>query len=105
MPYRLFLDDIRDPPRDGGEWVIARSFEEAVAIVTEHGYPTFISFDHDLGDNVPTGKDFANWLVELDLAEGSMPDDFGFYVHSANPTGAENIRGHLEQYVRIRNQT
>ena len=55
---QLFLDDVRDPPA-GDESVIVRSFAEAVEYVERHGIPAFISFDHDLGENVPTGHDFA----------------------------------------------
>lgn len=101
-PYRMFLDDIRDPPNDGGDWVIVRSYDDAVGVVQERGFPSLVSFDHDLGDQVPSGKDFANWLVELDMNTGAMPDDFEFRVHSANPVGAANIRGLLESYLQIR---
>ncbi len=104
-PYRMFLDDIREPPNDGGEWVVVRSYDEAVSTVQECGFPLFISFDHDLGDQVPSGKDFANWLVEKDLDTGAMPDEFGFNVHSANPSGAENIRVLLKRYLELRKKS
>ncbi len=103
-PYRMFLDDLREPPDDGGEWVVVRSFDEAVNFVRERGYPTFVSFDHDLGEDSLSGKDFANWLVELDMDEGTMPLNFGFYIHSANPTGADNIRGLIQRYLEFREQ-
>jgi len=44
---KMFLDDIRIPKNDYD--VIVRSYDEAVAFVTNNGIPTFISFDHDLG--------------------------------------------------------
>jgi hypothetical protein len=53
--------------------------------------------------------DFARYLVELDieaevtksgLETRTMPADFTFTVHSANPVGAENIEALLDRYVR-----
>ena len=96
--YNLFLDDIRTPKN--GDWTIARSFAEAVSIVEKHGYPAHVSFDHDLGDNVPTGMDFAKWLVEQDLDNQNMPEDFDYTVHSANPPGRENIEGLMYGYLK-----
>jgi hypothetical protein len=98
LKYNLFLDDIRTPKN--GEWTIARSFAEAVSIVEKHGYPAHVSFDHDLGDNVPTGMDFAKWLVEQDLDNQNMPEDFDYTVHSANPPGRENIEGLMHGYLK-----
>lgn len=87
-----------------GDWVIARSFEEAVAHVEERGMPSFISFDHDLGTG-KSGKDFANWLVDRDLDHPSIPDCFGFEVHSGNPVGRRNIRDLLDAYLAARRDT
>lgn len=101
MTYKLFLDDVRNPPDNS--WILARSYEDAVRLVNTHGIPNTVSFDHDLGDNVPTGKDFANFLIDLDLDSNIMPKDFTFFVHSANPCGAENIRGVLESYINFKN--
>jgi hypothetical protein len=65
--------------------------------------PLSISFDHDLGDNVPTGKDLANWLVEQDM-QGiiKFPTNFEFHVHSANPVGRQNIEGLLNCYFNFK---
>lgn len=109
MTYKLFLDDVRnvdrlygsvawDPPHTG-DWVSCRSMAEAVAVIEDRGCPTFISFDHDLGDGVPTGMDLARWLVEHDLDHGSMPQGFQYDVHSWNPVGAANIRALMEGYL------
>jgi hypothetical protein len=103
MIYSLFLDDNRFPPAKG-TWVIARNFAQAVNIVHKNGFPTFISFDHDLGDDSPTGYDFAKWLVERDLDVHDMPADFAFTVHSANPVGAQNIENVLTRYLRFKNE-
>lgn len=101
--YRMFLDDERKPPIKRGEvWIVVRSTAEAVAYVERHGMPAFISFDHDLGENVPTGFDFAKWLVNRHLDEiEAFPSSFKYEVHSANPPGAANIRGLLENFLQF----
>lgn len=99
MSYKMFIDDIRFPTTD--DFVVVRSVEEGIDCIKTKGMPDFISFDHDLGDNVPTGKDFANWLIEQDL-DGTfeIQKTFDFYVHSANPVGKENIEGLLNGYLK-----
>jgi hypothetical protein len=92
MPRRLFLDDVRDPP--DASWVVVRSYEAFVAYIESHGVPDEISFDHDLGDGVPSGMDCAKWLVETE-----RPLD-RFAVHSANPPGRANILALLENWRR-----
>lgn len=109
MTYPLFIDDERLPPDDGQEWRIARSLTEVASIIGEFGPPTFISFDHDLGEDEPTGYDIAKKMVAGDLGElqetefaMGLPQDFSYYVHSQNPIGAENIRKLLDNYLRFR---
>lgn len=105
MSWTLFLDDERFPKIEEN-FVIARNFNEAVELVRARGCPSFISFDHDLGDNSPTGKDFANWLIESDLnGEINLPDDFKFHVHSANPVGRDNIISILNSYLLFKKGT
>lgn len=120
MKY-LFLDDERKPGDVtwvliggvgswGATWEIVRSCEDAKAWVLANGFPDVISFDHDLGlkhyegdySDEMTGYDFAKWLVEYDLDTHTMPANFKFTVHSKNPTGSENIRCLLENYIRNR---
>ena len=74
----------------------------------EYGIPSYISFDHDLGvdenGNVQaSGYEIAKWLVEMDMTgKYTMPDDFEFNVHSANPIGKENIEAYLNNYLEFR---
>lgn len=98
---RLYLDDERNPRGEG--FAVVRSVLEARQLCDRRA-PSFVSFDHDLGDGQPTGMDFAHWLVERDMdAEGSfLPRDFAFNVHSANPVGAANISGLLNGYLAAR---
>lgn len=105
MTYHMFLDDVRDPnwvypEQDTSDWIVCRSVQEAQMVIEDLGWPDFLSFDHDLGDQTPTGYDLAHWLVERDLDQADMPDHFEFKIHSANPVGAENIRSLLTNYMR-----
>lgn len=100
---KLFLDDVRDPKKDG--FFVVRSFTEAVEYMEINGCPNFMSFDHDLGEvNCGTGFDLAKWMVERDLDMGGtfIPKDFQFYVHSANGPGTLNIRALLYNYLAFR---
>ena len=99
--YSLYLDDERNPTT-GRVFNVCRNMKEAVDMVITYGFPMYISFDHDLGDGIPTGFDFAKWLIEHDLDTGTMPADFSFNVHSANPSGAANIQGLLDHYLEYR---
>jgi hypothetical protein len=87
---KLYLDDIRNPQSPG--WSIVRSYEEFCSFITEFGVPELISFDHDLGDGVPTGMDCAKWLVENEYPVKQIN------VHSANPVGRANIEGLLNNW-------
>ncbi len=116
MTYKLWLDDIRNPPDDS--FVVARSYAEAGALIIRDGFPNFVSFDHDLGEGL-TGYDFAKLLVEIDqdrsaykpdneiwegfdLRKMLMPEDFAFTVHSANPVGRDNIEYILNNYLKFK---
>lgn len=97
MKYSLYLDDQRVSPDE--RWIVVRSYDEAVSYIKRHGVPSFISFDHDLGEG-KTGLDFAHWLIDQHLDGNRLPDNFSFSVHSANPVGAENIRKLLAVFFR-----
>lgn len=105
MNYKLFLDDIRFPST--GDWIIARSMNDAIWYIHNHGIPSFISFDHDLmnthyiGDTKEqTGYHFAKWFAEYIIdGKGVLPDGFGYYVHSMNPVGADNINKFMKNFL------
>jgi hypothetical protein len=112
MTWNLFIDDERYPVNVtwGNQsfysihpWTIARNMAQVQDLVQEWGFPDFISFDHDLGDDEPSGKDIANWLIEGAM-DGlhRIPDEFRFYVHSRNPVGKANIEGLLNSYLEQR---
>ena len=104
--WKLYIDDERFPKGDG--FTIARTMEEALTLIEDKGFPSYISFDHDLGidDNgnlLKTGFDFAKWITEADM-DGliAIPNSFEFNVHSANNVGADNIQGILDSYLKQR---
>lgn len=118
MSYNLFLDDVRDANKflkDIRTWVTVRNYDQFTKIITEHGLPKFISFDHDLepdiiiGDPVKnlktckiqrskTGYDCAKWLVEYCIKK-QLPLP-AFQVHSLNTEGKKNIQSILESFNR-----
>jgi hypothetical protein len=112
MNYRmsgrsLFLDDLREAPRSRNWSCVARNVREAQLYCETHGVPEYLSFDHDLGSDEPTGYDFAKALVETDLDQNGnfIPRDFQFHVHSANPVGRVNIQSLLDSYLSHRKKT
>ena len=98
---KLFIDDERFPT--GADWIIARNMADVIAVVEYAGMPNYISFDHDLGDNEPTGYDICKWLVDQVMDDRlQFPDGFDFYVHSQNPIGKANIEGYLNGFLSMR---
>ena len=101
MTYKLFIDDERFPVDNS--FVICRNMDEVMATLFELGAPHFISFDHDLGDNVPTGMDITKALVEMDMdGKIDLNREFTFYVHSQNVAGAANIQSYLSNYLKVK---
>lgn len=95
----MFIDDERFPPDNGKNWFICRNMMEVKQLIRIKGFPVFCSFDHDLGENEPTGYDIVKWMVECDMNNSIIPYEFTFYVHSQNPVGAKNIREYLNNYL------
>ncbi|MFK7755298.1 MAG: cyclic-phosphate processing receiver domain-containing protein [Flavobacteriales bacterium] len=114
MKKILWLDDLRNPfidlegttPKKEGiiEWVL--NYEQFVQWIEKFGLPSVISFDHDLADidgdsanhSEKTGFDCAKWLSEYCQDNGKILPTF--YVHSANPVGAENIINFLNNHKK-----
>jgi hypothetical protein len=115
--YKLFLDDIRVPRNvypttSNDEWVIARSYDKFVEIITHRGLPFHVNYDHDLSTEhyLPeidpstyqekTGYDAAVWLVEYCLKNKlELPS---WSVHSANPIGRRSIEQYLGSWERLK---
>ena len=98
-------------------WV--KSYSEFTHWITQNGLPSLICFDHDLGEDVAKGRvskginkrqarilkretlsgfDCAKWLVEFCLDNQINAPEFR--IQSANPVGAENIRGLIENFKK-----
>jgi len=99
------------------DWDIVRTYDEFMQYLTSRGMPDFVSFDHDLADfhydfkpedyesmseeemiaklgsMEKTGLDCAKALVDYcGISDKKLPN---YLVHSANPTGKENIEKFL----------
>ena len=107
--YNLFLDDIRTIEMvyqsTTTEWVIVRSYDAFVAHIKQHGLPSLISFDNDLGldsngEVAKDGIDCAKWLVYQSFLDIST---LKFSVHSANPVAKERIKSLLDGYIKFLN--
>lgn len=96
---RLWLDDVRDPVRFGRiGWTWAKTYDEAVALLTEHRVIE-ASLDHDLSiddtlgtpKGAKTGYDLVCWMEQ----HGIWPERVT--VHSMNPSGAQRMRLAVER--------
>lgn len=99
MSYNLYVDDERNPKSEI-DFIVVRSYNEAIEYINTNGIPGYISFDHDLGSD-KTGYDLAKWLGDKVISDAAVM--FRYFVHSANPVGAENINKYLEfisNYIR-----
>jgi hypothetical protein len=115
----LYLDDVRIPTEGG--WEIVRNHDEFVAHIKMNGLENYevISLDHDLGEGamveyytnvkpnyeldynrIPekTGMDCARYLV-AEAMDKKIPLPT-IYIHSANPIGASNMIGYINNYFR-----
>jgi 5'-nucleotidase len=93
MSWKLFLD-IERFPKDTS-WLVARSVDEAKALIAQHGYPVEMSLDYELGKNEATGFDFLKTLTE-DVMSGWPNLDFPevvFDCHSNDIDGRCKILG------------
>lgn len=99
MSYKLFIDDERHPVTN--DFIIVRNYDEAMSVINEKGLPSFISFDHDLGEG-KSGYDVARAICEYCFTNNIQPD-FDYYVHSQNPVGAKYIRDYLEWFKQYYN--
>jgi hypothetical protein len=120
-PYlQMYCPDYVDK-EDNIVWV--KNYEEFCNWISENGLPNKVSFDHDLADehyapeeryddyNVwaseqefkeKTGMDCAKWLIDYCLDINSELPMWS--VHSANPSGAENIRKLLTNFLKFQNK-
>ena len=96
--WKLYLDDLRTPKGSG--YTIARNVDEAKKLIKKKGFPSYMSLDHDLGEEEETGYDFVKWITK-EYSNKNLPE-FDFNVHSANPVGAENMRSLLNNFIKFK---
>lgn len=103
MTFWLYIDDERNVNDNDQRWIVVRNYDQAIDYILTNGMPDYITFDHDLGINTPTGYDVVKKIVELDM-DGyiDIKSDFKFKVHSANPVGASNIEKYLDRYLKFK---
>lgn len=101
----LWIDDLRDPPnRPGEQYLIARSVNEAKALIemTEKQDWTqpidYISIDHDSGVYAPKGGDYINVLNYLEYRQHTSGGrTYPIQIHSMNAVGCVNMRAIIER--------
>ena len=104
------------------DWIVVKNYDEFVQYILLNGLPDFVSFDHDLADfhydfkpedydNMSeeemilkfgsmekTGLDCSKFLVDYCIEyDKELPS---YLVHSANPSGKENIEKYLENAIK-----
>lgn len=116
---KIYLDDVRTPTDK--EWIVVRDYNQFVECINQHGLENIemISLDHDLGDTAmieyynnvrdnytidysniveKTGYDCCKFIVNRSVETGiPLPQIF---VHSANPIGASNMTGYVNNYLK-----
>lgn len=92
----LWVDDLREPPKDGNDWLWARSVSEAKTAIVLHDRQRskdaiHIDLDHDAGDYAFDGGDYIEVLKWLEREQ--LPDTgYTFHLHTMNPVGRDNMR-------------
>ena len=89
---KLWLDDTRPAP-DG--WIWCQTVKAAKVLILG-GEVEESSLDHDLGQNQPTGYDLCKWMAQTGNWPKKKPN-----VHSANPVGAQRMRGVISRYFPL----
>ena len=89
-PKFFWIDDIHDAPSD--TWIVCRTSDEAIEAVKTHGWPVYMSLDHDLGGD-DTAMVFLKRLVNEIWDGDKCPPMWN--VHSRNPEGAKNVKAFM----------
>ena len=92
---KLFIDDVRNPPSE--DYSVVRSSTEAIQWIKDNGTPSFISFDHDLGETDTSMVFLHRFYNEIWKEGDKIPD---YTVHSANPVGSKNIISFMESWKK-----
>ena len=106
----IWLDDMRNPADIRMDWLAYSPIGREVEViwlkdyyqfkkwVSKNGLPDGICFDHDLGEDTPSGYECAKWLVNYCLDNKLTPPVWS--SQSANPVGKANINRLLRNFIR-----
>lgn len=93
MGMRIWVDDLRDPPKGYSAW--AKDSKHAIGMLRTAQIARVeldaISLDHDLG-----GEDTTRPVVMFMIEHNIWPKVV--LCHSSNPPGVEWIEGMIERY-------
>jgi len=110
MKTLIWLDDMRDPTDARMDWLAYSPIGKEVEVIwlknysqfknwiLKNGMPDGICFDHDLGEDTPSGYECAKWLVNYCLDNNVAPPVWS--SQSANPVGKANINRLLRNFLR-----
>ena len=92
------MDDPREPPKTGVNWLWARSVSEAKTAIMFYERQRqrqvdfiHIDLDHDAGSYAWDGGDYIEVLKWLE--QHQLPDTgYTFHLHTMNPVGRDNMR-------------
>ena len=110
MKTLIWLDDIRDPADVRMDWLAyspigreaeviwLKNYSQFKDWILKNGLPDAICFDHDLGEDTPSGYECAKWLVNYCL-DNRVPSPL-WSSQSANPVGKANINRLLRNFLR-----
>lgn len=98
VEFKLWVDDVREPPDETWDWVttseaaiaVLRIFHEEIGMWCER---EAISLDYDLGGD-DTTRSVVLWMIENGFKFNN------YYVHTANPVGRDWLEGMLDMYLR-----
>lgn len=102
MKYALYLDDERSPSVEDRPWVIVRTSDAFKQVILEKGLPSYISFDHDLGEGSENGYECLKWFGDWCMDHGVDMRGIEMNAHTANPVGRDNMAGYIASYARFR---
>lgn len=98
MSYSLYLDDERTPKTER-DWVIVRCYDDFVSTVQERGLPSYVSLDHDLGEE-KSGYDCVKWFIDHCIDNEVKPSEVEIHAHTANPVGRDNIVAYVTSWIK-----
>lgn len=101
----IYLDDIRNPPKELSDYVIARTYDECISLLRSHEVCN-ISLDHDLAcyqaDREMTGYDVLLWIEEQIITDPLYFGPDRYHVHSQNPVGQQKMRAAILKIKELR---